>query len=166
MRAGEGHRRRSALAGDPAEVAGLIDRAYRHYVERLGRPPVPMSEDYSEVIRRRDVTVVEAQEGIVAVIVLGVTEEGFTIDNIAVDPSHQGEGLGRGLLEFAEEEARRRGFDAIHLYTHERMTENRALYGRIGYREYARRREAGHARVLMRKQLARGAGRQEKRSRP
>jgi ribosomal protein S18 acetylase RimI-like enzyme len=113
-----------------------------------------MTEDYSEVIRSREVTVVEAQEGIVAVIVLGVEEEGFTIDNIAVDPSHQGEGLGRGLLEFAEREARRRGFDTIHLYTHERMTENRALYGRIGYHEYDRRREGGLARVFMKKQLA------------
>ena len=38
-----------------------------------------------------------------------------------------------------EAEARRAGFDSIYLYTHEKMTENLALYSRIGYVEYDRR---------------------------
>jgi GNAT superfamily N-acetyltransferase len=48
-------------------------------------------------------------------------------------PSYRGKGLGRSLLEFAEGEARRAGFDSIYLYTHEKMTENLAIYSRIGY---------------------------------
>ena len=40
----------------------------------------------------------------------------------------QGTGLGKLLLDFAETEAHKAGFDSIYLYTHEKMTENRALY--------------------------------------
>jgi GNAT superfamily N-acetyltransferase len=112
-----------------------------------------MTEDYEAVIRDCRVTVVEGAGGIVAVLVLVVADEGFLLENVAVLPSHQGTGLGRHLLEMAEREAWLAGFDSIYLYTHERMTENRAMYGRIGYEEYARRVEMGLRRVYMRKQL-------------
>ena len=68
-------------------------------------------------------------------------------------PSLHGKGLGRELLQLADAEARRAGFGSIYLYTHERMTENQALYARIGYVEYDRRSEKGFARVYMRKPL-------------
>jgi ribosomal protein S18 acetylase RimI-like enzyme len=68
-------------------------------------------------------------------------------------PAYQGKGVGRALLEFAEAEARRRGFAAIHLYTHEMMTENIGLYQRIGYVETRRVTEKGYDRVYMTKQL-------------
>ena len=48
------------------------------------------------------------------------------------------------------------GYDSIYLYTQEIMTENQALYERIGYVEYARRHEIGLDRIYMRKQLAPG----------
>ena len=70
-------------------------------------------------------------------IVLAVTDEGFLIDNVAVHPISRGTRLGKSLLEFAEVEARRAGFDSLYLFTHEKMTENQALYGRLGYVEYA-----------------------------
>jgi GNAT superfamily N-acetyltransferase len=90
----------------------------------------------------------------VGVIVLSVEDEGgFLIDNVAVDPSMRGKGLGKALLEFAEGEARRGGFDSICLYTHEKMTENLALYSRIGYVEYDRRSQGDFSLVYMRKHL-------------
>lgn len=61
--------------------------------------------------------------------------------------------MGRRLLELAEAEARRQGFHSIYLATHELMTENRALYARIGYVEYDQRVIAGYPRVFMRKRL-------------
>jgi len=149
-----GYRLRRATPADADPVAALVDSAYGHYVERIGRPPGPMVDDYHEVIRASDVTVAEASDGdIVGALVLAVTDEGFAIENVAVHPAHQGRGLGRALLELAESEARRAGFDSIYLYTHEKMSENLALYARIGYAEYERRSEKGLARVFMRKQL-------------
>ena len=63
------------------------------------------------------------------------------------------EGIGRALLERAELEARRAGYDSLALYTHEKMAENLALYARIGYVEYDRRSSGDFSRVFMRKRL-------------
>jgi ribosomal protein S18 acetylase RimI-like enzyme len=112
-----------------------------------------MTEDYAKVIRERRVTVAESGGAVAGVLVLEVTDQGFLLENVAVDPSHRGKGLGRALLELAEAEARREGFDSIYLYTHEKMTENLALYAKIGYVEFDRRTEKGFARVYMRKSL-------------
>jgi ribosomal protein S18 acetylase RimI-like enzyme len=144
---------RSAEAPDASSVAELVDAAYGHYVERIGGLPRPMTDDYAEVIRNRQVTVAESHGAIVGIIVLTVTDEGFLIDNVAVHPSHRGTGLGRALLEFAEAEARRAGFDSIYLYTHEKMTENLALYTSIGHVEYDRRSQGSFSLVYLRKQL-------------
>lgn len=144
---------RPANAEDASEVAGLVNQAYGHYEERIGRPPGPMTEDYADVIRNRRATVAESRGTIVGVVVLTVTDEGFLIDNVAVHPSRRGTGLGRALLEFAEDEARRAGFDSVYLYTHEKMTENLKLYTRIGYSEYDRRLHGEDLLVYLRKRL-------------
>jgi len=144
---------RSATAADASNVTGLVEAAYGHYIERIGRLPGPMTNDYAEVIGNHHVTVAERHGAIVGVIVLTVTDEGFLINNVAVHPSHRGTGLGRALLEFAEAEARRAGFDSIYLYTHEKMTENLALYSRIGYVEYDRRSQGAFSLVYLRKHL-------------
>jgi GNAT superfamily N-acetyltransferase len=142
---------RSANGADPSKVAALVNAAYAHYVERIGILPRPMTDEYSEVIGNQQVTVAESHGTIVGVIVLTIEDEGFLVDNVAVDPSHRGKGLGKALLEFAEAEDRRAGFDSIYLYTHEKMTENLALYPRIGYIEYERRSQGDFSLVFMRK---------------
>ncbi|MCI0549866.1 MAG: GNAT family N-acetyltransferase [Anaerolineae bacterium] len=144
---------RRADAADVPTVATLVNSAYGHYVERIGFLPRPMRDDYAQVIRSSQVTVAESQGTIVGVIVLNVNDEGFVIDNVAVDPSHRGKGVGKALLEFAEAEARRAGFDSIYRYTHEKMTENLVLYSRIGYVEYERRSQGEFSLVYMRKHL-------------
>jgi GNAT superfamily N-acetyltransferase len=144
---------RSASGADVPKVAALVDAAYGHYVERFGMLPRPMTDDYAEVIANQRVTVAEGHGTIVGVIVLTVDDEGLLIDNVAVEPSYRGKGLGRALLEFAEAEARRTGFDSIHLYTHEKMTENLAIYSKIGYIEYDRRSQGDFSLVFMKKHL-------------
>jgi len=47
------------------------------------------------------------------------TEHGFYIDTVAASPAHQGSGIGRALLVFAEGEACRRGF-SINILVHQR----------------------------------------------
>jgi N-acetylglutamate synthase-like GNAT family acetyltransferase len=144
---------RAAAPDDASGAAACATEAYEHYVTRNGLVPVPMRQDYTEVIRDFQVTVVEHDGGIVAVLALAATGEGFLLDNIAIAPAHQGNGLGRVLLEYAESEARRQGFDSIYLYAQEIMTENLARYRRIGYVEYDRRVEFGLHRVYLRKPL-------------
>ena len=97
--------------------------------------------------RWRRVTVAERDGEIVGVIVLEVEDGRLYVDNVAVDPRRQGTGVGRALLERAETVAREDGFDRVYLYTHELMSENLALYARIGYVEYERR-QTGWARLV------------------
>jgi len=144
---------RSATENDAAAVTECIRNAFRHYVERIGREPGPMLMDYAREINEHQVFVIEQDEQIVGALVLCVKEEGFLLDVIAVEPQFQGKGIGRLMLEFAESEARRQGYKSIYLYTHAKMTENQALYTKIGYVEYDRRFEHGLARVYMRKWL-------------
>ncbi|HNK64433.1 MAG TPA: GNAT family N-acetyltransferase [Anaerolineales bacterium] len=144
---------RSAVLADAPKIDRCVHRAFSHYVERIGRKPGPMLMDYEHEIREHQVHLVEEKGEVIGGLVLCIKDEGFLLDVIAVDPAWWGKGIGRRMLEFSEAEALRQGFDSIYLYTHEKMTENQALYKKIGYVEYARRFEQGLARVYMRKPL-------------
>ena len=146
---------RPATAADAAPLRELVQAAYGHYVERLGGPPRPMVDDYAAVVARGGTTVAERGGQLAGLIVLEQGEEGFFVDNVAVEPSHQGSGVGRALLEHAEREARLAGFDSVALLTHELMSENLELYRRIGYAEYDRRTHGDACLVYLRKPLTR-----------
>ena len=151
-----GYTLRPATLEDVAAIKACIDASYRHYVARIGQLPGPMTDDYDEIVRTRKVTVAESEGAIVGVLVLDVTDDGFLLETVGVDPANRGQGLGRILLELSESEARKSGFDSIYLYTHQLMTENQALYAKIGYVEYDRRVDDGLPRVYMRKSLSGG----------
>jgi len=144
---------RAAIAADVPAIAQIVDHAYRHYIARMGKPPGPMLEDYAARVSEGVVWVLEDGAVIAAIIVLLPGVNHLLLDNIAVSPNHQGLGLGRRLLAFAETEALRRGYREIRLYTHQTMVENQRLYASIGYQETGRGTEAGYDRVFMRKQL-------------
>ena len=144
---------RPARAADAPAVAACVAAAYAVYVERLGKPPGPMLDDYAGVIAEHAVFVMTEDDAVVGVVVLIRQDGGLLLDNLAVHPDRQGRGHGGRLIDFAEAEALRRGHEALDLYTHERMTENIALYAARGYRETGRRRVRGYDRVYMRKPL-------------
>jgi GNAT superfamily N-acetyltransferase len=86
-------------------------------------------------------------------IVLLAEADHLLLDNVAVDPAAQGQGVGRALIGFAAAEARRRGYREMRLYTHQMMTENIALYARTGWVETGRGEQGGFARVFFRKEV-------------
>ena len=150
---------RAAEPDDVEAIAAIVERAYGVYIERIGMRPGPMDDDYAEQVRRGLVHVAENGRGnageedgagIVGLIVLIEGEGRLVIENVAVDPARQGEGIGRRLLEFAEETACGAGFGTVALYTHEKMTENIALYARLGYEEDERRRVTAFGREFSR----------------
>lgn len=147
--------RRATLA-DADHVAKCVEAAYGKWIPVIGTKPGPMRDDYRKVIASDIVFVAEQAGKIVGVLVLSEDAEGFLLENVAVHPDASGRGIGRALLALAENEARAGGHAQIHLYTHERMASNIALYERHGYVEYAHRVESGFARIYMRKQLQRG----------
>jgi GNAT superfamily N-acetyltransferase len=144
---------RRAGPADREAVEAIVDAAYSVYIERIGKPPGPMLDDYARLIDRGAVNVLEEPGGVAAIIVLLTKRDHLLLDNIAVRPDRQGQGLGRRLIGFAEAEARRLGHAELRLYTHAMMSENIALYARLGFVETGRRHDAGYDRVFMTKPL-------------
>ncbi len=142
---------RLATIADLAAIQAIVADAYGMYVDRIGKKPGPMLDDYAARIGDGEAHVAEAMERIAGLLVLIAQAETLLLDNVAVAKDAQGMGVGATLIAFAEAEAARRGFDRIRLYTHVLMTENLTLYPHLGYRETQRITEAGYDRVYFEK---------------
>jgi GNAT superfamily N-acetyltransferase len=146
---------RRARPEDRAAVEAIVDAAYAVYVERIGKPPGPMLDDYAGLIADGMVSVLaDADRTMAAIIVLVPQPDHLLLDNIAVRPDRQGQGLGRQLIAFAEDETLRLGYAELRLYTHEKMIENISLYTRLGFVATGRGHQAGYDRAFMTKRLA------------
>jgi len=145
---------RKAERSDAAGMKECVEAAYRRYIPRMGQKPGSMLDDYSQVVSRHKAFVLEDGDRVIGGAVLIAGQESILLDNVAVHPDRQGEGLGRQLMEFAEVEAVKQGYSSLQLYTHESMTENISLYNFLGYIETDRQTESGFRRVYMRKNLA------------
>jgi GNAT superfamily N-acetyltransferase len=144
---------RPANAADLPAVERIVRDAYTKYIARIGKPPGPMLDDYPARVRAHQAWVLEREGAVAGLIVLLPEDDHLLLDNVAVDPAHAGHGLGRALMDFAEAEARRRGYAELRLYTHQMMTENVAMYHHLGWQETGRGIEAGYNRVFFRKPL-------------
>jgi GNAT superfamily N-acetyltransferase len=142
---------RRATAADVPRVHGVIAAAYAKYRTRMERLPAPMLRDYAGPVEQGLVWVIG--DPVAGLIVLIPEPDSLLIENVAVNPDAQGTGLGRQLMEFAEQEAARRRLTRVRLYTHEVMTESQAVYARLGYREDQRTTEDDYRRIFMSKDL-------------
>jgi ribosomal protein S18 acetylase RimI-like enzyme len=146
---------RAAILDDCASIVACVHAAYGKYVDRIGQAPAPMLADYAALVERGVVHVLyrPATGEVIGVIVLWPTEGAVFVENVAVHPRYQGQGLGRRLMAFAEEEATAANLRVVTLYTNEAMTENLAFYARLGFEETGRRMDDGYRRVFLRKNL-------------
>ena len=113
-----------------------------------------MTADFKAQIAGGDTYVATDDGGVFqGLIVFYPVERHIFLENVAVLPSVAGRGIGKSLIGFCEDEARRRGFAAVHLHTNEKMAENLSIYRRLGYTEVARRTEDGLDRVFFEKPL-------------
>jgi ribosomal protein S18 acetylase RimI-like enzyme len=140
---------RPATEADLPSILGVIAAAYGKYRSRMDKPPAPLLRDYSLALDSMWVT----GNPVIGLISLIQTDDSILIENVAVHPEHQGTGLGRQLMEFAEEHARNRQIRRLWLYTNEVMTENQAIYVHLGYRVTKRLTEDGYRRICMEKIL-------------
>lgn len=145
---------RRAAARDEARLGALQKRAYVKYVPRIGAEPQPMAETAATLLRAYEVWVVDGvEDGLAGALVLRAAPDHLLIWSVAVDPTQQGTGLGRRLLDFAEEQARARGLKEVRLYTNAQFTENRELYAHLGYAETGLETFEGRELVHMAKSL-------------
>ncbi len=125
---------RAATPDDATGIQRCMHAAYSVYLPRMGDFNLPPLEaDYAAEIEDFPVWVAEANGSIVGGLIMSFDENHATLVNVAVSPDFQGHGLGRGLLDFAEAEAKQRGFSRLQLATHTLLTENLAIYKHLGW---------------------------------
>lgn len=112
-----------------------------------------MLDNYGKIIDQHHVYVVKQDQEIIALLVLIRKKDALLLDNIAVRPTYQRQGLGRCLIAFAEAKANEWGYGHLDLYTNICMTDNIEMYKQIGFTETKRMTEKGYLRVYMRKDL-------------
>ncbi len=148
---------RRATAQDVPALLALVESAYRIYLPRMDKRPAPMLADYAALVSAGQVHCQDCQGRPAGLLVMMPRPEGdpdhLHIENVAVEPSFQGRGIGRRLLGYASEAAETGGFARLCLYTNALMHENLAFYRRLGFDVEDRRREAGYDRVYLTKEL-------------
>jgi GNAT superfamily N-acetyltransferase len=142
---------RQATPHDLARVQEIVRAAYTPYIARIGKPPGPMQDDYAALIAEGHVWVIGTPPA--GLLVLIPQDEHVLLDNVAVAPESHGKGIGRALLQFAEQYATSCGLPELRLYTHELMTENLTMYASTGWTETGRGNQNGFARVFFRKTI-------------
>jgi ribosomal protein S18 acetylase RimI-like enzyme len=140
---------RKATPEDAVRIGAIARAAYTKYVPRIGREPAPMLADFAAEIAADHVVVIETAGMVDGYRIAWPEIDAYFIDNIAIDPARQGEGLGRQLIDQATSEARRLQLSAIRLYTNVAMTENLSMYAHLGFVETHRAIEKGFHRVYM-----------------
>ena len=117
----------AGLSPERAEVKATED------IERLFPGGKPSAEQL--------VFVIEADGESVGDLWLAERDDAFQrclfVFDIRLDEAQRGHGYGRAAMTFAEEEARRRGFDTVALNVFGRNTVARSLYRSLGYEENA-----------------------------
>lgn len=144
---------RQGQVEDQQAVETCVRAAYATYLVRMDREPAPLHADYSALLASGVVYVLASGKKVLGVLVMMPQEESLLIENVAVDPGAQGQGLGRALMAFAEQHARKAHLRDIRLYTNEAMTENLHFYRQLGFEEEGRRAHDGYHRVFLRKVL-------------
>jgi GNAT superfamily N-acetyltransferase len=145
---------RPARPEEAAAVGALVEAAFARHIAAVGRRPAPMDSDHAGHIARGEQYVSDAGDGtLVASVVLIEAGDHVVVHNVAVAPGRQGEGRGRALLAFAEEEARRRGLPEVRLHTNAAMADNLIMYPRLGFTETGRSSENGFNRVFFVKRV-------------
>ncbi len=128
---------RRAFIEDAEELAICIDAAYSIYQDRITDLPA-VSESVADDIRNKLVWVAVVGGKTVGGLILAHDNDGLVLENVAMKPDATGMGIGRALIELAENEAGRLGLHEMRLNTHIKMSENISLYKHFGWREVGR----------------------------
>ena len=133
---------------EAAACEALLRRAFVDYTARLGRTPA--ADAYLRLpafIADGRVFGLDVAGALAAVAVVAPSRGHWELDWLAVDPPHQGGGLGTALLGAVERRARAAGAPALRLQTAAMMAHLLRFYGRHGFVETGRG-VAAHGRDL------------------
>lgn len=124
---------RRAGAADAPAVRQLTRDAYAKWIAVIGREPLPMQANYDKAVQNHWIDLIEQNGVLVALIEMIPKADHLYIENIAVAPQSQGQGLARWLLERANTLAHHSGLAELRLLTNKAFASNLALYARLGF---------------------------------
>lgn len=124
---------RRATIKDSDDLLKIAEIAYDKYLPLMDKKPAPMLADFNKHIAEDIVFIALAEVEIIAgYVVLQQIKGQWWLDNIAVHPTHQGQGIGTKLRIEAENYVSILS-DTIQLYTNIVMADNISWYERAGY---------------------------------
>ncbi|MEM7318933.1 MAG: GNAT family N-acetyltransferase [Pseudomonadota bacterium] len=129
---------RQATLSDLEHVTVLVTQAYAE--DRANIPDIPdVTQGLGADIETGTVFVAVKAAQIAGVVVLAENDDALMIVNVAVSPQAQGLGVGKGLMQQAEDLAHSRGKRRLSLRTHAGLAKTRAIYRRLGWIETGQR---------------------------
>jgi len=130
---------RKAVLEDSVALQNCMESAYASYQDRMaGKRLPPMDINYLLEIRDFPTWVAVFNDKIVGGLIMMFENDYASISNVAVHPEFQGQGLGGGLMKFAETMAKEKNYFKLRLATHVLLNENVSLYLHLGWIEKAR----------------------------
>lgn len=142
------------------ELLDLIRRSFAS-MDGIIDPPSSVHRLTLEALkaRAREETVLVASIGdaLVGCAFLADRGDHLYLGKLAVDPAHQGKGIGRRLVAAAEGNARKAGIRIIELQARIELTDNHATFRRLGFDETVRTAHPGFQRatsITMRKEIS------------
>jgi ribosomal protein S18 acetylase RimI-like enzyme len=144
---------RSATTDDVSAIRTLTRAAYAKWVPRIGREPLPMTADYDLALREHRFDLLERHGELAALIETIARPDHLWVENLAVSPAFQRQGLGRRLLVHAESLAHSLDHGTIRLVTNRQFTGNVDLYQRAGFSIEREQPFKGGISVFLRKDL-------------
>lgn len=146
---------RPAEPADAAAIRDIVRAAYAKWVPVIGREPLPMRVDYEKAVAEHSFELTVADGRIVGMIETMLADDHLWIENVCVAPEAQGRGIGRLLLERAEQKALEAGRPQLRLLTNGAFEANVLLYKRHGYTIDREEPFMGGMTVYMSKRLTR-----------
>ena len=144
---------RNASLDDLRSIERIADAAYQQYVPLLGRKPAPMVADFKCHLINDRVIVFERGGQVLGYAIVLAERPIPLLDNIAVNVSVRGQGVGSALIDHIEAHLIQCGKRCYDLYTNVVMVQNIRWYKSLGFVERDHVKEDGFSRIYFRKAL-------------
>ena len=124
---------RPGHAGDATLIRAFVRSAYAKWVPVMGREPLPMTADYDAALQTHAFRLGFVAGELACLIETRAEPDHLWVENIAVRPDLQGQGLGRQMLDLTMADARARTLPCVRLLTNAALTSNVQFYQTYGF---------------------------------
>ena len=119
---------------DVDAIREFTRKSYAKWIPLIGREPLPMSANYEHTIKTNRFDLFYQKEQLIALLETINNEDYLLIENVCVASEMQRMGIGKSLLNHAENLAKSAGYESIRLDTNKLFKGNVDLYVRHGYK--------------------------------